>query len=60
MQVFEKSNKRYRKDNLKRNKINDSVIKNFCELRNFANHYFESRFEVFFRFLKSYFHCFKN
>ena len=60
MQIFEKDNKHYRKDNLKRNKINDNVIKNLYKLRNFANHYFKSRFEISFRSLKNYFHYFKN
>ena len=60
MQIFKKNNKCYRKDNLKRNKISDNVIKSFYELRNFINHYFESRFEISFRFLKNHFHYFKN
>ena len=55
-----KNNERYRKNNLKRNKINDNVIKKFCELKNFANYYLESRFEISFRFLKNHFYCFKN
>ena len=60
MQILEKNNERRRKDNLKYNKINDNVIESLCELRNFMNHYLESRFEVFFRFLKNHFYCFKN
>ena len=60
MQILEKGNECRRKDNLKRNKISDSVVKSLCELRNFANYYFESRFEIFFRFLKNHFHYFKN
>ena len=60
MQIFKKNNERRRKDNLKCNKMSDNVIKSFCKLKNFANYYFESRFEIPFRFLKSYFHYFKN
>ena len=60
MQILEKNNERRRKDNLKRNKMSDNVIKNSYKLKNSANHYLESRFEISFRFLKSHFHCFKN
>ena len=60
MQIFKKNNKRRRKDNLKRNKMSDNIVKNLCELKNFANHYLKSRFEVSFRFLKNHFHYFEN